>query len=117
MGGVTTPVPPVVTAPAMTWLPRLVSGAFGLSGRLSGLTLWMTGPLPLCACAVLMRLEARNRQTAARTAREMLKILFIRVSLDMRSAVRAWRAEPTCPLLKVSCFRYRPPRERGDPGE
>src|SRR5437764_14313064 len=74
MGGVTTPVPPVVSA-APTRAPLLVSGP--LSGRLSGLTRWATGPLSFWACAVLSSCEARNRQTAARTARVMLKVLFI----------------------------------------
>src|ERR1043165_704889 len=100
MGGVTTPVPPVVKE-SPTRLPRLVSGP--LSGRLSGLTLWMTGPRPSCACAVLMNCAARNRQAAARTARVMLKILFISVS----SRVVWLRQRGFEPLahLKVSGFR------------
>src|SRR5205085_3445087 len=83
MAGVTTPVPPVVSAAPMC-ARLLVSGPLdslgeAASGSLSGLVRCLTGPCPcpFCACAVLSSCEARNRQTAARTARVMLKVLFI----------------------------------------
>src|SRR5436305_13659533 len=94
MGGVTTPVPPVVSASPMR-APRLVSGP--LSGRLSWLTRWTTGPPSFCAYAVLMSFEARNRQTAASTAREMLIVLFILVS--SRGLTVHARGARTCLLL------------------
>src|SRR2546423_1500707 len=103
IGGVTTPVPPVVSdVPTVGRLPRLVSGPLeslgeAASGSFSGFVRCLTGPwpCPLCACAVLSSCEARNRQTAARTAREMLKVLFILVSLRGYE-VRARGAEPAC---------------------
>src|SRR5437763_14598981 len=81
IAGVTTPVPPVVSAsPTPGRLPRLVSGAFELSGWLSGLMRWTTGPPSFWACAVFSSCEVRNRQTAASTTRERLIVLFILVS-------------------------------------
>src|ERR1041385_3096730 len=53
MTGVWTAVLPVVGAGERAGR-ELVSCAFGLSGRLSGLTLWTTGPRPSCAWAVLI---------------------------------------------------------------
>src|SRR5437764_6299406 len=116
MAGVTTPVPPVVSASPMPGrLPRLVSGP--LSGRLSGLTRWTTGPPSFCACAVFISCEARNRQTATSTAREMLIVLFILVS-SRGLTVHARGAEPAYSFLEGERFVVQTfPTDGEGPGE